>query len=982
MSQPLVSIVLTLYNDEIFIAETIESVKAQSYPKWELIIVDDASTDKSAEIAEKYTEDERIRLIRNEKNGQVSNAHNVGDRACRGAYIAPLDSDDLWDPEKLAKQVEYMEAHPECGACLTLLETIDDRGEPTDDPETLEIFKAENRSREDWLKELLMTGNHLANDSSLIRKEVMDEIGENDLCLIQLHDYDIWVRMLQKYEIYVIQEPLLKYRKFVGSGSLSTASQTNLRRLYFEYSYIIGRTVREMDNELFRKVFKGAMKNPEARTDAEILCEKAILLGGSTLLSTERGDAFALFEEIFRDPELTALLGTQYGITQHDVYRMTGKRIYHDWTTDAEIAELRTRLLSVTASYHQAASDFQAITNSFFWRLTGPARKMVLSVHERTKNHDKLYIATRTTKALLQKGPKGAAQRRRELKKTADARVMRQTGYYVTAAQARRERRQKFGKDILFSILVPLYNTPDKYLREMIESVQAQTYPKWELCLADGSDKGHRVVEDICRRFATKDGRIKYTRLEENRGISGNSNACLEMAKGDYIGLFDHDDLLHPFALSEYMKAICGQGADFIYSDEDKFKDSPKDAYFPHYKPDFSPDTLRSYNYICHFTVFSRELMEKAGGGFRERFEGSQDYDLILRLTEKAEKIVHVPMVLYYWRSHADSTAADITAKPYTMAAARAALREHLERSGLKGKVKNSTLVSTYQIQYAIEGKPLISIVIPNMDHVGDLRKCIDSIRDRSTYGNWEIVIVENNSRDLKTFEYYRELERDRRIRVVTYEAGKEFNYPAINNFGAKAAKGEYLLLLNNDIEVITPDWMEQMLMFAQRKDVGAVGALLYYPDDTVQHAGVIVGVGGVAGHAHKYSPRGSGGYVSRLTIAQNFSAVTAACMLMRKDVWEQVGGLNVNYAVAFNDVDLCLRIRKAGYLIVWTPYAEMYHYESKSRGDEDSIEKQTRFQGEIDRFHEEWGEILEQGDPYYNPNLTLAKEDFSLREE
>jgi GT2 family glycosyltransferase len=339
-------------------------------------------------------------------------------------------------------------------------------------------------------------------------------------------------------------------------------------------------------------------------------------------------------------------------------------------------------------------------------------------------------------------------------------------------------------------------------------------------------------------------------------------------------------------------------------------------------------------------------------------------------------------MVLYYWRSHADSTAADITAKPYTMAAARAALREHLERSGLKGKVKNSTLVSTYKVQYAIEGKPLISIVIPNMDHVGDLRKCIDSIRDRSTYGNWEIVIVENNSRDLKTFEYYRELERDRRIRVVTYEAGKEFNYPAINNFGAKAAKGEYLLLLNNDIEVISPDWMEQMLMFAQRKDVGAVGALLYYPDDTVQHAGVIVGVGGVAGHAHKYSPRGSGGYVSRLTIAQNFSAVTAACMLMRKDVWEQVGGLNVNYAVAFNDVDLCLRIRKAGYLIVWTPYAEMYHYESKSRGDEDSIEKQTRFQGEIDRFHEEWGEILEQGDPYYNPNLTLAKEDFSLREE
>ncbi len=982
MSQPLVSIVLTLYNDERFIAEAIESVKRQSYQNWELIIVDDASTDKSAEIAETYTDDERIRLIRNEKNGQVSNAHNVGDRICRGAYIAPLDSDDLWVPEKLEKQVAYMETHPACGACLTLVETINDKGETTEDPETAELFKAENRSREDWLKELMTTGNHLANDSALIRKTVMDDIGENDLCLIQLHDYDIWVRVLLKYEIHVIQEPMLKYRKFEGSGSLSTGSRANLRRLYFEYSYIIGRTVREMDGELFRKVFAGVMKNPEARTEEEILCEKAILLGGDTLLCTEKGYAFELFEQIFRDPELTAVMEEKYGMTQHDVYRMTGKRVYRDWTTEAEIAELKARLLSVTASYHQAASDFTAISNSFFWRVTGPARRMVLSVREKTKNYDKMYIATRTTKALIQKGPKGAAQRHRELQKTSDARVMRQMGYYVTAGQARRERRQKFEKEILFSILVPLYNTPEKYLREMIESVEAQTYPKWELCLADGSDKDHGYVEDICRKYAATDERIRYKRLEKNEGICGNSNACLEMAKGEYIALFDHDDLLHPFALSEYMKVICGQGADFIYSDENTFHESPKDAYFPHYKPDFSPDTLRSYNYICHFTMFSRELMEKAGGGFRDRFEGSQDYDLILRLTEKAQHIVHVPMILYYWRSHAESTAADITAKPYTMKAARAALREHLERIGLKGKVNNSALPSTYKIQYDIEGKPLISIVIPNMDHAGDLRKCIESIRDRSTYGNWEIIIVENNSRELKTFEYYRELERDRRIRVVTYEAGKEFNYPAINNFGAAAAKGEYLLLLNNDIEVITPDWMEQMLMFAQRKDVGAVGAMLYYPDDTVQHAGVIIGVGGVAGHAHKYAPRGSSGYVSRLSIAQNLSAVTAACMLMRKDVWDQVGGLDVNYAVAFNDVDLCMRIRKAGYLIVWTPYAEMYHYESKSRGDEDSIEKQTRFQGEIDRFLDEWHEILEQGDPYYNPNLTLSKEDFSLREE
>ena len=1002
MSEPLVSIVLTLYNNERFIAETIQSVLSQSYTNWELIVVDDASADGSADIVLRFA-DPRIRLIRNEKNGQVSNAHNVGDRACRGEYIAPLDSDDLWDPAKLEKQVRYMEAHPETGACLTLLKTINEWGEETEDSEIAEIFRAENRSREAWLRELLTTGNHLANDSALIRRNVMEETGENDVCLVQLHDYDIWVRMLLKHNIYVIQEPLLLYRRFEKSGSLSAASETNRRRLYFEYSYVIGRTVREMDGELFRRVFGGDMRNPEAETEAELLCEKAILLAGDTLLCTEKADAFELFEIIFHDPELSAVMEEKYGMTQHDVYRMTGKKVYHDWTTDAEIhrlnaeigardaeigvrdneiEQLNAKLASMTASYHQAASDFQAITNSFFWRMTGPARRAVIVVKEKTKNRERLYTATRVTKALLRQGPKGASRRYRELKATAEIRVQRQMGYYVTSGQARKRRKLSFDRDILFSILVPLYNTPKQYLTEMLDSVRAQTYKKWELCLADGSDAEHGYVEEICRKYAARDHRIRYTKLEKNGGISENTNACLRMAKGDYLCLFDHDDLLHPFALTEYMKAICGRDADFLYSDENTFHETPMDAYFPHYKPDFAPDTLRSYNYICHFTVFSRELLEKAGGGFRKEFDGSQDYDLILRLTEKAEHIVHIPMILYYWRSHSDSTAADIGAKPYTIAAAKAALGEHLQRVGLKGKVKDSSLISTYKIQYEIEGTPLISILIPNMDHINDLRKCLDSIRTKSTWINWEAVIIENNSRETETFIYYKELERDPRIRVIRYGEGKEFNYSAINNFGAKEARGDYLLLLNNDIEIITPDWMEQMLMFAQRKDVGAVGAMLYYPDDTVQHAGVIIGVGGVAGHSHKYFPRGSGGYVSRMTIAQNYSAVTAACMMMSKAVWDQVGGLDENYAVAFNDVDLCMRIREAGYLIVWTPYAEMYHYESKSRGEEDSEEKQIRFKGEIDRFTERWKEILETGDPYYNPNLTLSREDFSFRDD
>jgi GT2 family glycosyltransferase len=312
------------------------------------------------------------------------------------------------------------------------------------------------------------------------------------------------------------------------------------------------------------------------------------------------------------------------------------------------------------------------------------------------------------------------------------------------------------------------------------------------------------------------------------------------------------------------------------------------------------------------------------------------------------------------------------------MDAASAAITEQLERIGLKGSVENARIPSTYKVQYEIKGNPLISIIIPNKDHIDDLDKCLKSIREKSTWTNLEIIVVENNSTKQRTFDYYREIEQDERIRVIRWE--KEFNYSAINNFGAQHAAGDYLLLLNNDIEVITPDWIEQMLMFVQRPDVGAAGAMLYYPDDTVQHAGVILGIGGVAGHSHKYFARGEYGYASRMAIAQNLSGVTAACVLIPRRVWEDVGGLDEGFAVAFNDVDLCMKIRKAGYLIVWTPYAELYHYESKSRGQEDNAQKQMRFKGEIDRFMDKWGKELEAGDPYYNPNLTLITEDFAFR--
>lgn len=547
----------------------------------------------------------------------------------------------------------------------------------------------------------------------------------------------------------------------------------------------------------------------------------------------------------------------------------------------------------------------------------------------------------------------------------------------ISAHELREQRKAVFSKKIKLSVLVPLYNTPEAYLREMIESVQNQTYKNWELCLADGSDAEHANVGGIVASYAKKDRRIKYKKLENNEGISENTNKCLEMATGDYIALFDHDDLLHPSALYENMRVIEEQDADFIYSDEDTFSKTPADAYCPHYKPDFSPDTLRSYNYICHFTVFKKELLSQTGW-FRKEYDGSQDYDMILRLTEKAKVIAHIPRILYYWRAHPASVASNVSAKTYCMDAAKAALDAHLERVGLKGKATDASIPSVYKINYEITGNPLISIIIPNKDHREDLLKCIQSILEKSTYENFEIIVVENNSEEEETFACYKELEKNSKIQVVYWK--KEFNYSAINNFGFQYTNGEYIVLLNNDIEIITGDWIQEMLMFAQRQDVGAVGAKLYYPDNTVQHAGIILGIGGVAGHSHKYFDRDAYGYASRLMLAQNLSAVTAACMMMPRRVFEEVGGLDEGFQVAFNDVDLCMRIRRAGYLIVFTPFAEFYHYESKSRGYEDTPEKVDRFNSEIQRFYDRWDHVLEEGDPYYNPNLTLRTEDFAVK--
>ena len=545
-------------------------------------------------------------------------------------------------------------------------------------------------------------------------------------------------------------------------------------------------------------------------------------------------------------------------------------------------------------------------------------------------------------------------------------------------AELAEQRRHVFPRDIRFSIIVPLYNTPERFLREMMDSVLAQTYGGWQLCLADGSDGEHGYVASVCREYMTADSRIRYRKLPQNLGISGNTNAALALVEGEYIALLDHDDVLHPAALYEVMRSIERTGADFIYTDEALFYNTPQNAYLPHFKPDYAPDTLRANNYICHFTAFQRSLLDEAGL-FDPECDGSQDHDMALRLTEKARRVAHIPEVLYYWRAHGGSVAGSPDTKPYVVDAGVRAVEKQLRRLGLAGTVEPVAPGQTvYRIRYAVQGSPKVSILIPNYQHLDDLRACLTSIIEKTTWPNYEIVIVENNSTSPALFAYYEALQRGHdNVRVVTWEGA--FNYSAINNFGARYCTGDYLLLLNNDTVVITPDWLQEMLMFAQRGDVGAVGAMLYYADGTVQHAGVTVGLGSVAGHPNRYVRRGDSGYFGRLLYAQNLSAVTGACLMVPRTVWDAVGGLDEGYAVAYNDVDLCLRIREAGYLVVWTPHAELYHCEYKSRGLDDTPEKRQRHLDEVRRFRTRWAKVLEDGDPYYNPNLSTAGEDYSF---
>lgn len=556
--------------------------------------------------------------------------------------------------------------------------------------------------------------------------------------------------------------------------------------------------------------------------------------------------------------------------------------------------------------------------------------------------------------------------------------------YEPSHEELEKQKNYEFANKPKISIVVPMYNTNVIFFGELVNSLKEQTYSNWELCLADGSS-----IENQDLKKCINDDRIKYKFLNSNKGISENTNEAIKLATGEYIGFLDHDDLLSPDALYELVKAINENNkVDFIYSDEDKI-DEKGERFEPYFKPEFSPETLECNNYITHFVVISQNLFKKIGM-LNSKFNGAQDFDFVLRATEKAQKIIHISKVLYHWRVHSLSTANVADTKPYAFENGIKVIEEHLKRTDKKGIVEyGNDVPGIYKIKYKVLKNPKISILIPNKDHIELLKTCIDSILKLTTYDNYEIVIIENNSEKEETFKYYTQISKNEKVRVLDYTKtlkkndSREFNYSKLINYGVKKVNSDYILQLNNDTKLLTPDWLETFIGYAQQKEIGAVGARLYYEDKTIQHAGIIVGLSGIAGNALVNLPYGKHAYFGREAATRNVSAVTGACLFARRNLYKEVGYMDEeNFKVAFNDVDFCLKLLQKGYRIVYNPYIELIHYESKSRGYEYSKEQEERFEKESNNFKEKWKDFLEKKDPYYNKNFTLKTCNYDIETE
>jgi O-antigen biosynthesis protein len=997
-----VSVLFLTYNQENYIAQALDSVLMQTVNfEYEIVLSEDCSSDRTRYIAKDYQSryPDRIRLLLNEKNLGMHDNFVQAWAACQGEYVALLEGDDYWtSPDKLQKQVDFLDQHPECSMCFHngawILEGSDEEPRLHCTEDLSEILTTED----------ILYRNLMLTAAIMYRRGVVQAFPKW-FSSLKLLDWPLQVLHSQKGKVGYINQVMSVYR-IHQSGVWN--SQTPIWRLQ-ETIRLLQILDIHLEGEYHAELQRGI-----SRYQSDLIATAQHPFQAQ--INQYQHECNQLQHQLTQAQQQTAIAQTQLTQTQSCFYEvqtvlaatqaklLTAQESLHDYPKlEGEAEQLRSQVHQVSVQLDQVKKQLnqekkrvqifqagldqfrgrvEAIETSKFWKIRR-AWFGIKGILGRTEDrfvppNIELQLAQiGTVKSLEQSKPVPQPQPYSE-EQAYEQWMQRHT---PTAADLRNMTGliNIFATKPLISVIMPVYNPPIEFLKGAIDSVLDQIYPHWELCIADDLSPNPEVRQ-VLEEYRTKDNRIKVCLRSENGHISNCSNSALELATGEFIALLDHDDLLAPEALYEMALMLNKHPeADMIYSDEDKV-DEKNRRKRPFFKPDWCPDSFLSRMYTCHFGGYRRSLINEIGG-FRTGFEGSQDYDLVLRLTEKTDSIFHIPKILYHWRVHEESTAFDAAAKPYAHTAAKQALTEALQRRGETGQITDlSNYPGRYVVRYDIQKQGLVSIIIPTKDLGNVLNQCLESIFQRTSYPNYEVIVVDNGSSESYTqsvFKYWLNQEPER-FRCYAYNI--PFNYSKLNNFGVSKSRGQYLLFLNNDTEVVTPEWIEAMLEQAQRPTIGAVGAMLLYPDDTIQHAGVILGLGGVAGHSHKFFSADAPGYYDQLLGSHNISAVTGACLMCRREVFDAVNGFNEELAVAFNDVDFCLKILKAGFRNLFTPLSILYHYESKSRGYEDTPEKQKRFSGEADQMQSLWGEVI-GNDPCYNIHLTRTHEDFRIRD-
>lgn len=964
------SVVLITYNHERFIAEAIESVLSQTYKDFEFIIVNDGSTDRTQEIIDGFTDD-RITAIHQNNQGP-SVAGNNGILRARGKYIAYISGDDVCYPNRLERQIEFSERF-KGHVIFSMCDFIGDDSKIIEPPDYIKnVFNFNNKTREEILNWFFFWGNYIVAPSLFGERKAFLDAGLFNPLYLQLQDFDLWIKLLLRYyQFYIVQEKLIKYR--IRNDNLNISSDTPVarKRLYFEYAHVLRNYIELISVEEFLKVFPDAERYGGVKKEFIPYFIARLAIDNENKNPIHHNFGINLLFELLNNQEYAIKIENEYGFKYADYFKLSGNSDLFDIDAFRLKLSLESDIQRLEAELEYKQAELNWIHSSLEWRLLRKLKRI----------KDKMFPANTIRKDMYDWSLRHMKGLPRESEKEHSDDPLYNSWISKnepdkSQLKAMQNESKLWSYQPKVSIVTPVYN-PDEYdLNECLNSVLSQIYPNWELCLVDGgSDKPH--VKKVIERFTRKDSRIKYVELPQNKGIAGNTNEALKLASGEYVAFLDHDDTIAPFALYEVVKQInLNPETDLIYSDQDMIPAHGNNRYSPFFKPEWSPDTFLSYNYLCHLVVVRRNILEKIGG-LREGFDGAQDYDLILRVISETSNIRHITKMLYHWRASNESVASTVTNKPLASDAGKRAISDYLKHKGLEAEVLDGPIQTWYRVKYLLKPFQKVSIIIQTKDNVHLLKLCIESILTKTDYKDYEIILVDNQSKESETHDYYNVIKSQPRIKLLHYD--KPFNYSAIYKFAVSTTESEHVLFLNDCIEVISHEWLSAMMEFAQREDVGAVGAKLYYPDDTIQHAGVIVGLQGIADYPHRHFPRSSNGVAGRINIIQNFSAVTSDCMMMRKQVFEEVGGFDEKIT-AYNDVDLCLKIREKGYLIVYTPYAELYHYESDSRGKEEIPEKFTSAKEETDFIRRKWKNFFDAGDPYYNPNLTLTNTDLSIK--